>query len=137
MLYNARISKHYGMGRNIYIYITIWSYKYIITNGHISYDSRIDTNPNSIAYNWTTFPRTSIRLSYNNTFMYVTITTYFSSTIDGYIICMTYINTPRFDCLLLFPTLFYLPIDGTRPYTEALLVEKKLQTLYDEENGKS
>lgn len=50
---------------------------------------------------------------------------------------MTYINTPRFDCLLLFPTLFYLPIDGTKPYTESLLVEKKLQMLYDEENGKS
>lgn len=50
---------------------------------------------------------------------------------------MTYINTPRFDYLQLFPTLFCLPIDGTRTYTKALLVEKKLQIFYDEENGKS
>lgn len=70
--------------------------------------------------------------------MNVTIATYFSFTIDGDIICVTYINSPpRFDYLQLFPTLFYLPIDGTRPYTGALLVEKKLQMLYDEENGKS
>ena len=94
MFYYAWIPKNNRMVRNIAVYITIWSYKYIITNGHISYDSRIDTNPNSIAYSWTTFPRTSICLSYYDTFMNVTIATYFSSTIDGYIICMTYINTP-------------------------------------------
>ena len=69
--------------------------------------------------------------------MNVTIATYFSFTIDGYIICVTYINTPRFDYLLLFLTLFDLPTDGTTPYTKALLVEKKLKMLYDEENGKS
>lgn len=50
---------------------------------------------------------------------------------------MTYkIPPPRFGYLQLFPTLFCLPIDGTRPYTEALSVEKKLQMLYDEENEK-
>lgn len=94
MLDDARIAKYHRMRGNIYIYITIWCYQHIIANGYISYDSRIDTYPNSIANCWTTFSRTSIRLSYNNTFMYITIATYLGSTIDGYIICMAYINTP-------------------------------------------
>lgn len=119
MLDNARISKHYGMGRNIYIYITIWSYKDIITNGYISYDSRINTNPNSIANCWTTFSRTPIRLSYNNTFVNVTIATYFSSTIDGYIICVTYINTSP-DLIICC----YLQTSTVRPQTEQSLIYK-------------
>ena len=94
MFYYARIAKYNRMWRNIYIYKTIRSYHHIIANGNFSNNSRIDTNPNSIANSWTTFARAPIRLSYNNTFMNVTITTYFSFTIDGYIICMTYINTP-------------------------------------------
>lgn len=94
MLDDARIAKYHGMRGNIYIYITIWCYQHIIANGYISYDSRIDTNPHSIAYCRTSFARAPVRLSYNNTFMYVTIATYFSSTIDGDIIGMAYINTP-------------------------------------------
>ena len=94
MLNNARIAKDYRMGGNVYIYITVRCNHHIVANGYISYDSRIDTYPHSIANSWTTFMEASIRLSYNNTFMNVTIATYFSFTIDGYIICVTYINTP-------------------------------------------
>ena len=138
MLNNARIAKDYRMGGNVYIYITVRCYQHIIANGYISYDSRIDTYPHSIANCWTTFMGASIRLSYNNTFMNVTIATYFSFTIDGYIICVTYINPPpRFDYLLLFPNLFYLTTDGTRPCTKASLAGKKLQMLFDKGNGKS
>ena len=86
MLNNARIAKDYRMGGNVYIYITVRCNHHIVANGYISYDSRIDTYPHSIANSWTTFMEASIRLSYNNTFMNVTIATYFSFTIDGYIV---------------------------------------------------
>ena len=82
------------MWRYIYIYKTVWCNQHIITNSDISNDSRIDSNPNSIAYSWTTFTRASIGLSYYYTFMYVKIATYCCILINGYIICMTYINTP-------------------------------------------
>lgn len=138
MLYYARIAKHNRMRWHININETIWCDQHIITNSNFSNDSRIDSNPNSIANSWTTFMGASIRLSYNNTFMNVTIATYFCFTIDGYIICVTYINTPpRFDYLLLFPNLFYLTTDGTRPCTKASLAGKKLQMLFDKGNGKS
>ena len=94
MLYYAWIAEHNGMRGNVYIYKTIRCNHHIITNGYISYDSRIDTNPHSIANSWTTFMGASIRLSYNNTFVNIAIATYFCSTIDGDIIGMTYINTP-------------------------------------------
>lgn len=137
MFNNARIAKDYRMGGNVYIYITVRCNHHIVANGNISNDCRIDTYPHSIANCWTTFSRAPIRLPYNNTFMNVTIATYFSFTIDGYIICVTYINTPpRFDYLLLFPNLFYLTTDGTRPCTKASLAGKKLKMLFYEENGK-
>ena len=94
MLNNARIAKDYRMGGNVYIYITVRCNHHIVANGNISNDCRIDTYPHSIANCWTTFSRAPIRLPYNNTFMNVTIATYFSFTIDGYIICVTYITPP-------------------------------------------
>ena len=49
MLNDTGILKYYRMRRNIYIYKTIRSNHNIIANVHISYDSRIDTYPYSIA----------------------------------------------------------------------------------------
>lgn len=110
MLDDARIAKYHGMRGNIYIYITIWCYQHIIANVYISYDSRIDTNPNSIAYCRTSFARAPVRLTDNDSLVDVAVATYFSFTIDGDIICMTYINTPQFAGLQLVLYLFCLPI---------------------------
>ena len=49
MLNDTGISKYDRMLWNIYIYKTIWCNHNIIANVHISYDSRIDTYPYSIA----------------------------------------------------------------------------------------
>lgn len=91
MLDNARISKHYGMWWYVYIYITIWSYKDIITNGHISYDSRIDTYPHSIADSWITFAASSVHLTDDNSLVDIAVASYLCSAIDGDVIGMAQI----------------------------------------------
>ena len=94
MLYYARIAKHNRMRWHINIYETIWCNQHIITNSNFSNDSRIDSNPNSIANNRISLSSAPISLPYHDTFMYVTIATNLSSSIDGYIICMSNVNPP-------------------------------------------
>ena len=94
MLDNARIAKHDRMGRYIYVHKTIGSYQDIIPNRDATDNSRIDTNPYLVADGRNAFILPSIRLSYNHTFMNITIAPNLGFPIDGNVIGMTYINTP-------------------------------------------
>lgn len=116
MLDDARIAKYHGMRGNIYIYITIWCYQHVITNGYISHYCRINADPHSIAYRRVAFARAPVHLTDNHALVDVAVATYFSFTIDGDIIGMTYINTPPWDLQCLFPILFCLTITETQLY---------------------
>ena len=94
MLDNARVAEHDRMRRYIYIHITIGCNQHIITNGYPTYNSCIDTNPYFIANGRSTFILSSIRLTYNYSFMDITIAAYTCFGVDCNIIGMTEINTP-------------------------------------------
>lgn len=94
MLDNARIAEHYRVGRHIYIYIAVGSNKNIISNRDATYNSSIDTNPYLIANGRNTFVLSSIRLTYNHTFMDIAVTAYSCFGVYCNIISMPYINTP-------------------------------------------
>ena len=76
MLDNAGVTEHDRMRRYIYIHITIGCNQHIITNGYPTYNSCIDTNPYFIANGRSTFILSSIRLTYNYSFMDITIAAY-------------------------------------------------------------
>ena len=94
MLYNARIAKHDRVGRYIYIHKTIWSNQHIISNGNTTYNGSIYTNPYLIANGRNTFVLSSIRLTYNHTFVDIAVTSDSCFWIDCNIIGMSYIDTP-------------------------------------------
>ena len=94
MFDHTRIAEHDRMGRYIYVHKTIGSYQDIIPNRDATDNSRIDTNPYLVADGRNAFILPSIRLSYNHTFMNITIAPNLGFPIDGNVIGMTYINTP-------------------------------------------
>ena len=94
MFDNARITKHYRVGRHIYIYKAVGSNQHIITDYDTSYYGSIDTNPHFIADGWNTIFLSSIRLTYNHTFMDIAVTAYSCFGVYCNIISMPYINTP-------------------------------------------
>ena len=94
MLDNARVAEHYRVGRHIYIYIAVGSNENIIANGDATDNSCIDTNPYLIANGRNTFVLSSIRLTYNYSFMDITIAAYTCFWVDCNIIGMPQINTP-------------------------------------------
>ena len=89
MLDNARVAEHYRVGRHIYIYIAVGSNENIIANGDATDNSCIDTNPYLIANGRNTFVLSSIRLTYNYSFMDITIAAYPCFGVDCDIIGMT------------------------------------------------
>lgn len=79
---------------HINVYVTIRCYQYIISYCYFTYDGRINSNPYTITNSWYSLARTPVCLPNYNTLMNIAIATYFCTTIDGYIICMPYKNTP-------------------------------------------
>ena len=94
MLDNARVAEHYRVGRHIYIYIAVGSNENIIANGDATDNSCIDTNPYLIANGRNAFVLSSIRLSYNYSFMDIAVTAYTCFGVDCNIIGMPKINPP-------------------------------------------
>ena len=89
MLDNARVSEHYRVGRHIYIYIAVGSNENIIANGDATDNSCIDTNPYLIANGRNTFVLSSIRLTYNHTFVDIAVASDSCFWVDCNIIGMT------------------------------------------------
>lgn len=89
MLDKARVAEHYRVGRHIYIYIAVGSNENIIANGDATDNSCIDTNPYLIANDRNTFVLSSIRLTYNDSFMDIAIAAYTCFGVDCNIIGMS------------------------------------------------
>lgn len=111
---------------HINVYVTIRCYQYIISYCYFTYDGRINSNPYTITNSWYSLARTPVCLPNYNTLMNIAIATYFCTTIDGYIICMPYKNTPQFANLLQFLCLYVWPIDGTKLSKKIYLVARSL-----------
>ena len=94
MFDNTWISEYYRMRRDIYIYKTVGRYKNIISNYNPTYYSRINSNPYLIANGRNTFVLSSIRLTYNHTFVDIAVTSDSCFWIDCNIIGMSKIKTP-------------------------------------------
>ena len=94
MLDDARIPKHNGMWRYIYIYKTIGSYHDIIAYSNISYDSRIDSYPYSITDSRITFAASSVHLPDDNSLVDIAVASYLRLAIDGDVIGMAQIQAP-------------------------------------------
>ena len=116
MFDNARITKHYRVGRHIYIYKAVGSNKNIITNSDATDNSCIDTNPYFIANGRNTFVLSSIRLTYNYSFMDIAVTAYSYFGVYCNIISMSYINTPP----IWFPALISRPLRLAQRRNKAL-----------------
>jgi len=93
MFNDAGIAKHDAVARYITVYKTIRRNQNIVSDSDITHHSCVYTNPYGITDFWCALARTSIFLSYCNTFMQIAVFSYFCSLIYCNIIRMSKIKT--------------------------------------------
>ena len=84
------------MGLYIHIDKAIRSYKHIVADGYITYNSSIDSYPHLITDCWHTFILATICLTYHYTLMNITIAIYFCRRVNCNIIYMTKVKTTSY-----------------------------------------
>ena len=90
------------MAWHVAIYITVGRDQHVITNGDLSNDYRIYSDPHIVTYNRCPLSFAPIFLSYKNAFVNINISSQNRLGVNGNIIGMSYVKSLAYFCIRIY-----------------------------------